>query len=519
MKRGIYLLLVSCLLAACSRELSEVAPTLPELTISGTYAPLEGRAPLSKMDINRLVLRELQTRNEFRWDRADDYTLWSAVVRTDSLVSIGYQPKGFTDLDKHIHEIDVNDSEWSGVRNALIQFIVEEEQALYPNKQLQAGDILAFGQKTLPYINVKIGSYETLAKLRRMEEVRYVDPMDYGTESAGRSDSGCGITPDNSIPAADYTTVSPGIKVPWNFYNANIPAAWGVSTGNNIGVGLIDTGISPDQGQLNGNFATGYSTSRYRAKYGTYATGWWWWKKIDGPNDPCGHGTQMAGTICAPRNSTGAAVGVAYEANLISVRGTSDVIINGSNEKDGVSDALVLLGNRSDVKIISMSIGDVFYSGQVADAVRYAYNRGKMLISAAGTSLSWTSWWGVIFPATMSETVAVTGIRDGSSIQRCNTCHSGSQVDFVAVMQRASDTDRTSLTLSMSGNTPARVGGSSVATATTAGIAALIWARNPNMSRSQVLQTMKDASQYYPSRSNEFGWGKIDAAQAVSLVQ
>ncbi|MEZ4993218.1 MAG: S8 family serine peptidase [Saprospiraceae bacterium] len=60
------------------------------------------------------------------------------------------------------------------------------------------------------------------------------------------------------------------------------------------------------------------------------------------------------------------------------------------------------------------------------------------------------------------------------------------------------------------------MGGSSAATATTAGIAALVWATNPSQSRTQVLTRLKNASQFYPGRNGEFGWGKIDAAAAVN---
>jgi subtilisin family serine protease len=194
-------------------------------------------------------------------------------------------------------------------------------------------------------------------------------------------------------------------------------------------------------------------------------------------------------------------------------------VINSSSEKDGVADAYHYLGNRSDVKIISASLGDVFYSGQVADAVKYAYNRGKLVLAAAGTSTSWTNWYGVIFPATMSQATAITGVTDASSMNKCDNCHSGSQVEFVTVMQRAGDDDRTNLTLSQSGNDPSYVGGSSVATATTAGIAALIWAKDPSMSRSQVLQLMKENSSNYPSKDNQYGWGIINAEDAVLSAQ
>jgi subtilisin family serine protease len=107
----------------------------------------------------------------------------------------------------------------------------------------------------------------------------------------------------------------------------------------------------------------------------------------------------------------------------------------------------------------------------------------------------------------------------GAEIVRCDICHSGSAVDFVVVMQRAEDSSRTSLSLAMSGNTPGRVGGSSTATATMAGVAALVWARNPELSRDQVLQILRKASSLYPDRDSSLGFGTVDAALAVSLTQ
>jgi len=85
-------------------------------------------------------------------------------------------------------------------------------------------------------------------------------------------------------------------------------------------------------------------------------------------------------------------------------------------------------------------------------------------------------------------------------------------------MQRSNNSDRNSISLATSTNTPKYVGGSSAATATTAGIAALVWATNSNMSRSQVLNRLKQASDFYPSRSSSFGYGNINADAAVRGV-
>jgi subtilisin family serine protease len=299
----------------------------------------------------------------------------------------------------------------------------------------------------------------------------------------------------------------------WNYPEMGIDQAWNYSTGSGITIGMIDTGLSPDQDNLGNKFNSGYSQNRTVERIGTYQTGSWWWKKYDGPDDKCGHGTSMAGAATAPRGNNGSAVGVAYNANLVGVRGTSDVLVNVGNEKDGVTEALVYLGNRNDVNIISMSIGDVFNNSKVADGIRYAYGRGKLIFAAAGTSTSWTNWYGVIFPANMNETVAVTGVKEGQ-YKRCNTCHSGSKVDFTVIMEKAGS-DAHPLSVAMSGDQPSTVGGSSVATATTAGIAALVWSKNPSWNRDQVLQKLKESSDFYPNRNSDFGYGNLNALTAV----
>ena len=507
-----YLLPILALLVlamGCSKDsipTAEVQPNDPE--------------PLSRTEINEFVLQELKATGEaFSWEKANDEMLWSAISHGQELAVIGYQPEGFENINERIHEIDVTEDEWRNVRRELIQLVLEETQKYFPDENITEKDLTMDvpAEEDIPAFDILIKHPAIVSALRQRADVRYVEPMGYTyTEVNDRSGSGCDVSPNYSIPSADFTTISPSAKVPWNFNLLNIPSAWNTSQGDNIGICVIDTGTSPNQSKLGSQFASGQSTSRYIAKYGTHISGMWWWASNDGPDDDCGHGTQMAGLAAGPRSSGGSTVGAAYKANLITVRGTTDVIVNTSSEKNGVKDALILAGNRSDVRIISMSIGDIFSSSKVADGVRYAYNRGKLIFAAAGTSLTWTSWWGVIFPANMSETVAVTGVKEGYPLQRCSNCHDGSQVDFIVPMQRRNDNGRTSLTLAMSGNTPAYVGGSSAATATTAGVAALVWATSPGSSRSTIMNRLKNAASIYPSRDGNFGWGIIDANYAVN---
>ncbi len=163
-----------------------------------------------------------------------------------------------------------------------------------------------------------------------------------------------------------------------------------------------------------------------------------------------------------------------------------------------------------------MSMGRITSSSQVRDAINYAYGKSKLIFCAAGTSFSWTSgWYGVIFPATLSNVNAVTGVRDNSFGTTCDDCHDGSQTDFTIVMEKASN-KRKPLTLAMSGDIPSTVGGSSVATATAAGIAALVWSRFPTYTRDQVLNKLIQTSANYPTKSSSLGWGNLNAGAATN---
>lgn len=515
-KLNLGLFLVGLLLFSCNQEEQPVIQNQNQAEVQTTLIP--------QSEIDQLILKSLNETGDFIWANQSDELVFSALMYSDSTLTIGYQPADIQQPNSRIGIEDVSSSTWQNAASKIIS-VVNESMGRKGTPQARTGDEAASIHEDLPYLEMKVTNIQVLQNLRNMGELRYFEPrsyeFDYNLLNQNEnerilSDAGCSNEPDSGIPAGDFVSVSPNAKASWNYDQMGISQAWSQSTGSGITVGVIDTGLSPNQPMLNSQFNSGESSNRSVQAFGTYQTGFWWWKRSDGPNDQCGHGTAMSGVVASPRNTVGNAVGVAYNSNLISVRGTSDVIFNAGNEKDGVADALVLLGKRSDVKIISMSIGDLFSNSKVADAVRYAHNRGKLIFAAAGTSTTFTNWVGVIFPATMSETVAVTGVKEGNGYQRCSTCHSGSQVEFTVVMER-SGTENKPLTTALYSDTPATVGGSSVATATASGIAALIWSKNPGWNRDQVLNQMRSTSALYPNKSSEYGYGNLNAAAALGV--
>lgn len=512
MKKILLVCISASILWSCSKDEEEL------IIEEQTLAPVQTVAIIPKAEINEFIMNSLRKNDEFNWSEANDVMLWSALVHADSVLTIGYTVPEAGDINQRINSINVKDPQWVQSKDDILDETATVLSRKY-NQTVEIQDLQNYTHEVLPFVEMKAFDLEVISRLRSLDNVRYVEPLgyevDFQTYGSGErySDSGCSNEPDFNLSPNTFTTITPNAKMSWNYPAMGIDQAWQHSTGQGITVGVIDTGLSPDQDNLGSNFNSGLSSNRSVERYGFYATGIWWWKRIDGPDDGCGHGTAMSGVIAAPRNNSGSSVGVAYNSNLIGVRGTSDVIVNGGNEKDGVSDALVFLGNRNDVKIISMSIGDVFYNSKVADAIRYAHGKGKLIFSAAGTSTSFTNWFGVIFPATMSETVAVTGVKEGQ-YTRCDICHSGDKVDFTVIMEQAGSNAHP-LTVAMDGSQPSTVGGSSVATATAAGIAALVWSKNPTWNRDQVLNKLKQSADFYPNKNSQFGYGNLNALTAV----
>ncbi|MBU2927494.1 S8 family peptidase [Winogradskyella psychrotolerans] len=490
------MLVIAIIIVSCSKD---------AITDSESEAVQFPEEPLTITQINERISESIRTTGDFYWSNEDAHFLWSALTHGQHVLTVGYGNEGQSFGEE-------GDTDLENKKNSLLATILNEEHVTKEDFKLKEDDILTV-------FDAEVTKLETIIALRESEYVRYLEPNGYNQYTAiqQKSSSGCDTSAD-SINSAHYSTIAPNnAQVSWHFDAHNIRDAWNISTGSGVTIGLIDTGVSKTQSLLNSvGINDGYSSGRFVQKYGTFIdSNWWWSSNYDGPHDKCGHGTAMGSTMAAPRNDNGMPVGVAYNSNLVAYRATEDVLLNDYHERKGVSQALKDLGDRSDVKIISMSIGYVWSIGNIKDAVRYAYSKGKLIFAAGGTSTSFTNGFGVIFPATMSETVAVTGVNDGSSYERCDTCHSGSKIDFTIIMEGDNNTSKAPPVLGFNDGQRRYTGGSSVATATTAGIAALIWSKYPSWSRTQVLNRLKQSSEFYPNKNSSFGYGNIDALEAV----
>ncbi|WP_343662950.1 S8/S53 family peptidase [Chryseobacterium mucoviscidosis] len=495
-KNVFYLLLLFFVFTACNRD---------DLQNNVANTEITQKDPLTAKQINEKINETIKTKGRFSWNESSDHFLWSGIFQGNKIASIGFG----SSFDRSL------DADNKAIENEILDLIKKYEG--------KTDRILLSSDQYLNQIDVAIEKQETVIALRKMKNIRYLEPADYryfenekqfgATAKSSSSSSGCGFE-STALNAADYTTVSPNAKAPWSFTKHNIINAWSYSTGAGVTIGVIDSGVSPEQSLLGSSFNNGLSTGRTISKNGVYVDSVWPWSTgYDGSADKCGHGTSMASAAAAPRNNQGQPVGVAYNANLVTYRAASNVVLDGYHEQNGVKIAFTELGNNNSVKIISMSMGHIFSVGKIEDGVKYAYSKGKLIFCAGGTSTSFTNFVGVIFPAWMPETQAITGVKENTSNQKCDVCHSGSEIDFTYQMERGSGSNIPVLSY-YNGQTD-YVGGSSVATASTAGIAALVWAKNPSWTRDQVINKMRQSATYYPTPNSDYGYGNINVLQAV----
>ena len=479
----------------------------------------------TRAEIDAYILDKLETTGDFAWTAAPNIMIQSALALSGGEVAIGYSSGSEGDGDGGYQNFNRSSGENTSSRNAIISILNGGE-----NRNQEGGKNPIREHAALPYLFTKITDASTIVNLKGSPYFKNIDLLNFDafqgegegqTEQRSLINFGCNAT---QTGCDDCTETTPATtQVPWNYHNMKIPGAWNYSSGEGIKIGLIDVGLSENQDHLtNIGFNGGESQNRSLEVVSTYPG------VSSGYNGgDCAHGTQMAGTIAGPKRGNNTTTGIAFNSDLRSVRGNTSVLLTGKKNKEGVADAILDLANDPDVKIISMSLGTVIKVGIIEDAVKTAYANGKLMFAAAGTTPAFLPKKIVIFPARMSQVYACTGVKSNygygyNGFEACEKCHYAGRfsksVSFAVPMERHKNDKNLSYTLHTSGTQASEVGGSSIATATMAGIAALVWSNNPSDSRNEIVEKLRRASTHGNAADDEFGWGVVDAEAAVQGV-
>lgn len=338
--------------------------------------------------------------------------------------------------------------------------------------------------------------------------------------------------PDRKVRAL-ATPTDPLYASQWHYFEAkaglNLPSAWDVSTGSGVVVAVVDTGVRAhvdlaDNLLAGHDFISGTSSSNDADGRDADPTD---------PGDGCNggrsswHGTHVAGTVAAVTNNGEGGAGVAYAAKILPVR----VLGCGGGYFSDIADGVLWASGTTvggvsapsqPAKVINMSLGGrTSCPTTMQNAINVARANGAVIVVAAGNSNQDAS---LHSPANCVGvvTVAATGRTGG----RASYSNYGGKIDVSAPGGNMSTGAANGVLSSLNDgySTPgndsyAYLQGTSMAAPHVAGVAALMLARNPDLTPDEVEVLLKSTARPLPlACSLGCGKGIVNAAAAVNAV-
>jgi len=281
------------------------------------------------------------------------------------------------------------------------------------------------------------------------------------------------------------------------------PAAWRLSRGLGVTVGVLDTGVDAGAADLSGSVRTGPD----------YTLG----ADPPGYQPPHLHGTFIASLIAGHGSGPGRAdgvIGVAPAARVLSVRVILDDQEPGLgryNTNPRFADAIgqgIRYAASHGAGVINMSLGSAEPNRAMQAALAYAVSRGVVVVASAGNSgAPGPAYTPYSYPASFTGVMSVAavndeGVRAPFSDRNSSVVLSAPGVNVIG---------------SGPGGTYLQASGTSPAAAFVSGVAALIRSAYPRLSPAQVEQAMISSAARRPAAgySPATGFGEVDAAAAL----
>ncbi|MEU6593715.1 type VII secretion-associated serine protease mycosin [Streptomyces sp. NPDC046881] len=293
---------------------------------------------------------------------------------------------------------------------------------------------------------------------------------------------------------------------PWALQRVNLDELWAQSTGKNVQVAVIDTGVDVKNPQLTKavNATKGRNLLPDKNRKG---------EKIDrgnksGTTDTVGHGTRVAGIIAArPTKGTGF-VGLAPDATIIPIKQND---AEGDGTASTLADAIkYAVQAGADVINISQDTSEPLdpKDSTLKNAVDYALGRKVVVVASAGNDgLGGNDK--ATYPASYEGVLAVAA--SDRNNERAAFSQSG---DFVDVAAPGVDMIST-----VPGNGHCSDNGTSFSAPYVAGVAALLKSKYPDWTAQEVAaQIEQTAERSIPGHDKLVGWGVVDPVKALTDV-
>ncbi|MBI4614490.1 MAG: S8 family serine peptidase [Planctomycetes bacterium] len=272
-----------------------------------------------------------------------------------------------------------------------------------------------------------------------------------------------------------------------NFASIGLPKAWERTTGRSeIVVAVLDSGLDTAHEDLAANVGAGAVDLV---------------NDDDETEDILGHGTAIAGLIAARGGNEYGITGVCWQATLLPVKiADSRGVATFAAMARGILHAV-----EHGARIINISMGSRADSQALRDAVRFAYEKGVLIVAPAGnddTNLE-------MVPARYPEVLSVASTASDGNL--ATTTSLGFATDIAAPGENLITTCPQSLY--------SPVSGTSCASAIVAGAAALVLSVEPSLDGRQVAAILKRTAKPIPAVEEQFGifgFGRLDVPAALA---
>lgn len=281
-------------------------------------------------------------------------------------------------------------------------------------------------------------------------------------------------------------------KVSWTLLDQSLAQFNGLSTE----IAIVDTGVDYTHPDLSGKVDTTND-----------------WDFVNNDNDAMddeSHGTHVAGIAAASTNNSSGVASVSINsAKILPVKVLDQ---NGSGYYSWISNGIIWATDHG-AKVINLSLGGTYNSITLQNAVNYAWNKGVVVVAAAGNSSSTRSF----YPASYTNSMAVWASTQND--MKASFSNFGSWVDIGAPGVSIISTVPSNLDTDSKKDGYSSFSGTSMSTPIVSGTAALIFASHPDWSAQQVRNKLESSADPVSDRNfsrGRLGKGRINVSKALT---
>jgi subtilisin family serine protease len=273
----------------------------------------------------------------------------------------------------------------------------------------------------------------------------------------------------------------------WHLPKIGAPSAWDITQGAGVTIAILDSGVYGAHSDLAPNMVAGWNV----------------YSNTSNTSDICGHGTWVAGVAAAKGNDAIGIAGVAFNSKIMPIQiAYSDS--TGCHAYFSTMASGINYAADHGAKVANLSFTGASGSSTVISAAQYLMNKGGITTVCAentGTNLSYTD--SILF---------AVGSTNSSDVISSFSSY-GTYVDLSAPGDYIYTTDKSG------GYTT--VAGTSFAAPVVAGVAAMMYSANPNLSPTQVMNILDSTAVDLGTAGYDihYGHGRVNAAAAVQMAK